>query len=337
MVSARGGILRAVQCALYAIIFCCAAVILGIYAYFLSVLTKHHLYVSQYSRAVEGISAAAVIYLAFAVLLTCCLGGITGVAILAIILDLCFCAAMIAVAVLARDGAGSCKGYVRTPVGSGQTYAVAGNGHAALNLSQACRLNTAVFALAIIAAILFLLTAVMQILLFLNHKKEKSYGPSPSNNYTSGSGTNREMYAREDTTPGEMYARENPPAGEVYARKDTTAHPNTIADSELGVVHAGTDAGALAAHHHDMLRPSHDTGYTGSTVTAPANGNAFAKIDPQHHGGDAPNSTHGNLYSQPQDTGANPYGYETVPVEHTYQTGAAATEPAYQVRRNLNY
>ncbi len=47
MVSARGGILRAAQSALYALIFCCAAVILGIYSYFLSVLTKHHLYVSH--------------------------------------------------------------------------------------------------------------------------------------------------------------------------------------------------------------------------------------------------------------------------------------------------
>ena len=47
MVSAKGGILRAVQSALYALIFCCAAIILGIYSYFLSVLTKHHQYVSH--------------------------------------------------------------------------------------------------------------------------------------------------------------------------------------------------------------------------------------------------------------------------------------------------
>ena len=46
---------------------------------------------------------------------------------------------------------------------------------------------------------LFLLSAVFQLVLWLNHKKEKKYGPGPSNNYTSGSGK-RSRFGRKNKT-----------------------------------------------------------------------------------------------------------------------------------------
>lgn len=135
---------------------------------------------------------------------------------------------------------------------------------------------------------LFLITALMQIALVRNHKKEKRYGPSPANNYTSGYG------------------------GRKWGRKNKNAEK----DAELGAVGAGVPAATLAADHHHDMRPSHDTAMTGTTVNAPATGGAYNKVDSdQHHlqHDHAPhaNPTHGGYYTQPQGTGVNPYGYES--------------------------
>ena len=101
----------------------------------------------------------------FAVLLTCFLGGLSFFALLAIVLDVCFVGCMIAIAVLTRDGADSCTGFVNTPLGNGPSnskdpgYGQGGFGFGsnrnltyAPNLHLACRLNTAAFAVSIIAA-----------------------------------------------------------------------------------------------------------------------------------------------------------------------------------------
>lgn len=81
----KGGFLRLLQSALYALIFCCAAIILGFYSYFLSVLADRNRHIPTWEKAVEGISGAAVLYLIFATILTCCLGGVTIFALLAIV------------------------------------------------------------------------------------------------------------------------------------------------------------------------------------------------------------------------------------------------------------
>lgn len=90
-------------------------------------------------RAVEGMAGAAVIYTAFAIILTCFLGGKTFFAFLALLLDFAFVGAFVAIAVLTRGGARSCSGKnVPSPLGTGNT--------------RACKLETTVFAVAIIAA-----------------------------------------------------------------------------------------------------------------------------------------------------------------------------------------
>lgn len=61
-------------------------------------------------KAVEGMSGAAVIYTAFAVLLVCFLGGITIFTFFGVLLDVLFCIAFVAIAILARGGAKTCTG-----------------------------------------------------------------------------------------------------------------------------------------------------------------------------------------------------------------------------------
>lgn len=254
----------------------------------------------------EGLSGAAVLYLIFAVLLTCCFGGVSILAFLAIVLDLLFFGAMIAIAIMTRHGADSCKGTVHTPLGTGAAnsgtggfgkggFGNSGNDNSnvtySVKLGTACTLNTAAFAVSIIAAFLFLCTAALQVALMRHHKKEKRYGPGPDNNYTSGTGRRRGMFGKKN--------------------KKTTAEK----DAELGTVGAGAGAGTLAAGHPDT-RPSHETGYTGSTVAEPGTATSYDKVDGQH-GAHAPHGTHGGYYTQPQGTGVNPYGYEG----NNYATG----------------
>ena len=88
-------------------------------------------------KAVEGMSGGAVIYTAFAVILVCFLGGITVFAMLGLVLDLLFCGAFIAIAVLARGGAKTCSG-ARSPLSN--------------NRLRDCRFQKAVFAIAIAGA-----------------------------------------------------------------------------------------------------------------------------------------------------------------------------------------
>ena len=263
----KGGFQRLFQTFLYILLFCCAGIIIGVYSYFLSVQADRNAPIPTWQKAVEGISGAAVLYLIFAVVLTCCLGGISFFAFLALVLDVLFAAAMIAVAVLTRDGASSCTGDVQTPLGDGPADSNTGgfgnegfgtgqgeNFTYSASLGSICRLNTAAFAVAILAAFLFLCTAVMQVMLVRHHKKEKRYGPSPSNNYTSGYGKR------------------------FFGRKKNA---NTQKQAEMGA----------------MGRPLHETGMTGTTVGGAGAANSYDKVDNgmpgNTYGGAAPANTYG--------------------------------------------
>ncbi|RMZ82418.1 hypothetical protein DV737_g2119, partial [Chaetothyriales sp. CBS 132003] len=164
--------------------FCAAAIILGIYSYYLAVLTEKKLKIPTWEKAVEGISGAGVLYTIFGVLLTACLGGVRVFGAIAVALDILFAGAFVVVAWYTRHGASKCRGVVNTPLGSAPSNESApGAGH----YGYVCRLNTASFAMAVLNIFLFILTAAWQTLLVRHHKKEKRYGPGPSNDYTSGS------------------------------------------------------------------------------------------------------------------------------------------------------
>ena len=237
-----GAALRITQTALRILELLCGIVVLAIYSYFLAVLSDHHLPIGNWVRAVEGMSGASVLYLLFAVVLTLCLGGIRFFALIAVILDVCFIGCYVAIAWFNRGGAGKCSGTVYTVLGSGPAnskdpgYGQNGFGFGsgenvtyAPNLRQACKLETAVFAVAVINIFLFLITAVLQVLLARHHQKEKRYGPGPSNDYTSGVGR-RPFWKRNKKA-------------------------NYTRDAEMA-----TAGAAVGARH------SHDTGLTGNTM-----------------------------------------------------------------------
>jgi len=257
-----GAILRSVSTALYALEFCCAGIILGIYSYFLSVQADRDRAIPTWQKAVEGLSGAVVLYTIAAVLLTCCLGGKTIFAMLAMIFNLLCCGAMIAIAVMTRDGASSCTGYVQTPLGDGDENSKEGFGSNnqgdqytySASLGSICKLNTACFAVAILGAFLFLISIPLQLFINKHHKKEKRYGPSPSNGYTKGSGM-------------KFWQRNQ--------RKNRGLRDPEVAATPVA-------AGGLAAPGHDV-RPSHDTAYTGSTVAAPGVGHDKSRLSGGYH------------------------------------------------------
>ncbi|KAL4912297.1 hypothetical protein BDW62DRAFT_25299 [Aspergillus aurantiobrunneus] len=178
-----GVVLRFFNLAIRILQFLDSAVILGIFSYFLAKLAQNDLEIPTWMKAVEGLSGAATAYALLGSLLTCCLGGVSFFAFLAIVLDVCFVGAMVAIAVMARDGTQTCTGRMDTPLGNGEENAEAPSG---VQYGYACRLNKVVFAVAIIGIFFFLISILFQFLLGRHHKREKRFGPSPANNYTYG-------------------------------------------------------------------------------------------------------------------------------------------------------
>ncbi|KAI9049646.1 hypothetical protein LZ554_006671 [Drepanopeziza brunnea f. sp. 'monogermtubi'] len=171
--------------------FACAAVVLGIFTYYLVTLHNHSIRIPTNVRAVEGISGAAVLYTILAVLFVCCLGGITIFGFIGMLLDLAFCGAFIYVAYVNRHATDSCSGVVTTPYGQGVIGGeVTGNSDGFTELPSfrtACRLQKAAFAVAIIGLVFFFLSMFVEYGLIRHHKREKAFGPSPNNGYTAGS------------------------------------------------------------------------------------------------------------------------------------------------------
>lgn len=71
----KGGFMRLTSTFIYFLAFLASAVILGIYAYFLSVLADRNVHILSKWKAVTGISGGGALFALVAVLLTCCLGG----------------------------------------------------------------------------------------------------------------------------------------------------------------------------------------------------------------------------------------------------------------------
>ncbi|KAI9158688.1 membrane-associating domain-containing protein [Paramyrothecium foliicola] len=265
--------LKLLQWIIRGVQFLSSALILGVYSYFLATLHNHGLGSSTTVRAVAGISGAATLYTLLALLLLCCVAGLTFTSFLAIILDVAFIGAFIYVAVANRDGAGSCDGYVDTPFGRGNSGDTAeGNrdGFTALpSFRTACRLQTACLAVAIISIIFFILSILMEVALARHHRKEKRFGPSPHNNYTSGAG---DRPAR-----GGFFAR-------MFRRKGTAkpthddylpehAHPNQV---DGGRQSYATETTAVNAdnRYSGNYKPETGYGYNGTT-NANTNANVY--------------------------------------------------------------
>lgn len=182
-----GGLaLRSLGTIFYAIAFACAMIVLGIFGYFMGLLHHDKLVIADWVRATTGISGVTALYTLFGVLLTCFLGAKRGFATIAIVLNILFAGAFIALIALTRDGAQTCSGWVDTPVGSGNSDDQ--NAPGVSSYGFACRLQKVAFAVSIIGLGALLLAIPTQFGLVRHHEREKRYGPSPNNEYTSGSG-----------------------------------------------------------------------------------------------------------------------------------------------------
>lgn len=150
-----GFALKFLQWFIRGIQFCCCAVVLAIFSYFLATLHNHNLTIPIWARAVEGISGAGVLYTIIGLLLLCCLAGVVFTSAIAILLDLAFVGAFIYVAWANRGGAGSCRGTVDTIFGTGDAGSrVTSNTDGFTNLPtyrQACQMETACLAVSIVA------------------------------------------------------------------------------------------------------------------------------------------------------------------------------------------
>jgi len=283
--------LKFIQTFLYAVAFCCSAIILGFYSYFLAIQADRDVSIPQWQKAVEGMSGIGVVYTIFAVVLTCCLGGKAFFAFLAIVIDILLCGAFIAIAVLTRDGAQSCSGNVETPLGDGPANSrgsFGSNGFGtgegenvtyAVSLRTACLYNKACFAVAIIGAFIFAISALVHIWLGRNHQREKKFGPSPKNNYTAGSGSKWFNRRRGRKTTHDAYAKD------------------AEAQGALGVPPAA-------------VRTSHETGYTGTTAGHATDGYARDSYGADKYNQHATVPTAGGYHTAPAGSGVNPYGYD---------------------------
>lgn len=156
MGAAKGIALRGTQFFLRAIQFCCAAIVLALFCYFLATLSNHNMHIDVWLRAVTGISGAGVLYTILAVLMLCCIPGRSFPSFIMMVLDVCFAGAFIYVAVANRHGASSCDGEVDTPFGRGNADTnVVDNGDGGFtalpSLRQACKMETACLAVSIVA------------------------------------------------------------------------------------------------------------------------------------------------------------------------------------------
>ncbi|MCJ1276539.1 hypothetical protein MMC21_004345 [Puttea exsequens] len=263
--------------------FCIAALILGIFSYYLAVLSRRagNGAIPKWEKAVEGISGVAVVYTAFAVILTCFLGGIAFFSFLGIALDICFIGGFLAIAVLADGGRHSCGRTNNSPIGPGE------------HLS--CQLQRVAFIVAVIGAFLFLISAILEFLMHRAHKRDKRYGPSPSNNYTSGYGKQR------------FWQRKN------RKNRNKGLEPN---DAELGTV----GAGALAADHHDHHK--HDSSLINGTDGYGGAPNKYAEPTvPQHSAGYGAGHTAGPQFTGDESANPNLVGQGRT----GYQTGGVTT------------
>ena len=144
----------------------------------------------------------------------------------------------------------------------------------------------------------------MAVLMMKKHKKEKKFGPGPSNGYTSGTG-------------------KKPP---FWKRNKANNH-----DAELGTMGAGSAIIADEKHHKKNkrvsdIRPSQETGMTGSTAAAPdatygGNSNKYAEpAVPTHH-----NTSNGYTPYTNQQNGT------------TYDNGTAGAAPGAGYDNNTTH
>ncbi|KAJ4389210.1 hypothetical protein N0V93_006673 [Gnomoniopsis smithogilvyi] len=228
--------------------FACCGLILALTAYFLAAMSNNNITIPTNLRAVAGISGIGVIYTALGVLLVCCLAGFTLTSFLAIVLDIAFIGAFIYVATVYKDGASSCSGSnVNTVFGSGNAdvrITSADEGGVALpTYRTACRMESANLAVAIVAIVFFIISALTEFGLGRHRKKEQRFGPSPANNYTGGYGKKSKGFGSLFKRRGTNKTVDDPNALPMHTEPDQLHRQSYTTDATHVDGHGSTTTG----------------------------------------------------------------------------------------------
>lgn len=268
---ARSGFaLKFLQWFIRGIQFCCCALVLSIYSYFLAALSNHDITIPTWVRAVEGISGVGVLYTLLGLLLLCCLAGHPFTAFVAMVLDVAFIGGFIYVATANKGGASSCSGSVSTPFGTGDaedTPTSNKDGFTKLpSYRTACKMESACLAVSIVAIIFFIVSILVELVLVRHRRKEQRFGPSPANDYTSGYAPRRRFFG--------LFRRKHAPVD--------TEDPNKLpAHTSPDEVRPSYNTEATAVNHEQTSYNKYgDSGYGHEGRTAypehQANGNQHA-------------------------------------------------------------
>ena len=179
-------------------------------------------------------------------------------------------------------------------------------------------------------SLLFLFSVFLQIWVSRHHKKEKKYGPSPANNYTSGSGrkkfwqrkgANQNTYAAQDTQTApavgggkkKFWQRNKGGTQAPYTQDPHAKDTEMNAYGGAGGVGSTNGGGTTLATDQtaNPYRPSGETGYTGNTGNSGFTGTTMGPQDHQPQYGSGPD--HGGYHTGPTGTSVNPYGYDQRP------------------------
>lgn len=158
MGAGSGFCLAAAQWLVRIIQFCCAAIVLALFSYFLATLNNHDMHIGIWVRVVEGISGVGVVYTVLTFIFICCASGRRFPSFIMMVMDVLFIAGFVYIAVVNRGGASSCTGEVDTVFGKGNadTNELVDNDDNIFtkvpSLRQACKMETATLAVSIIAA-----------------------------------------------------------------------------------------------------------------------------------------------------------------------------------------
>ncbi|KAK4178398.1 hypothetical protein QBC36DRAFT_344676 [Triangularia setosa] len=294
MGAAKGTALKGLQFLLRTLQFCCAALVLAIYAYFLTLLSSNSLPIGVFVRAVLGIAGAATAYTLLAFLFLCCAPGQPFLSFIMMVLDVAFVPCFGYIAGVNRHGAGSCRGEVDTVLGVGNVGEESGG----LGLGTACEMEKAVFAVGVAACILFAISSGVNLALARHRKREKRLGPSPANDYTAGYGKKNRFSALFGRRRGTQDPRDglgpDPNALPVHTTPDEVrnsyATDNTRVASSQG--YGGLGAGGPQKHEQPLHSPGVGNGHANGDLglmNGDGNGNGYANGN-----GVANGNTYGN-------------------------------------------
>ncbi|KAK6333976.1 hypothetical protein TWF696_002487 [Orbilia brochopaga] len=153
--------------------------IAGCTTYFIVELSKQNRITGK-ALAVEIISAAGFLWASFVLIFSICLLQKSFFQFLTVLGDLLFIGGFVTITILLRDAwNGTCNN---------RRQNVPWLERAGSNISTNCQLVKGIFIVSIALCALFLLTLLTSFLAHHHSKKDRAYGPSPANNYTSGRG-----------------------------------------------------------------------------------------------------------------------------------------------------